>query len=157
MRRFLSSVFCCLSASVEFEESGEGRDPACLHLVFRTNQLKDSCAPLLLFLIGQLASCAAGASLLKSMGFSNLLFRLTLGLNSAALVSALEHRSREAQKALNQHRLICFKLLIGSIDFTRPGLGRSLLSVAVLEGSIVSTNKSCFIFLGHQPMLMFSR
>ncbi len=68
------------------------------------------------------------------MGFPEVLLNLTIGEER----DRFEYRPVDVIRATNKQHLICTKLLLGSLDYTQPGLGRSILVSICARGDNVS-------------------
>ncbi|VDD80030.1 unnamed protein product [Mesocestoides corti] len=120
LRRFLSSIHTCLIASATPSQSPM---TTCIHLLFQTNHMRDHCSSLLLFAIGRLAAFEDGAALLQSLGFPESLLTLTIGNEK----NRSEYRPVNVKETINNQRFLCSKILLASMDYSGPGIGRSLL------------------------------
>ncbi|KAF8570085.1 hypothetical protein P879_00540 [Paragonimus westermani] len=114
-----------------------------LSLLFQPNQLSTSCSGLLILAIGRLTCTEVGESRLESVGLYSVFHQL---LFSSKLLT-----SGSSTELVRKHDLGLLKLLLSSLDFTRPGrLGHQLLTATVNGG-----RKSARIYLVQFIRLLF--
>ncbi|KAF5400112.1 hypothetical protein PHET_06591 [Paragonimus heterotremus] len=98
-----------------------------LSLLFQPNQLSTSCSGLLILAIGRLTCTEVGESRLESVGLYSVFHQL--------LFSSKLPTSGSSTQLVRKHDLGLLKLLLSSLDFTRPGrLGHQLLTATVNGG-----------------------
>ncbi|KAF6777997.1 hypothetical protein AHF37_02444 [Paragonimus kellicotti] len=124
------------------DATGTIGSPQLSHL-FQPSQLSTSCSGLLILAIGRLTCTEVGESRLESVGLYSVFHQL---LFSSKLLT-----SGSSTQLVRQRDLGLLKLLLSSLDFTRPGrLGHQLLTATVNGG-----RKSARIYLVQFIRLLF--